>query len=244
MDTSLGHSSSGLDFESGLTSLLFPVEGSLVGLKDGALRSDLKLITEELSLVVLEPLAFHVSGHDAVLDALESSTESLSWAGLAHTTIEELRGVQVVLGRRVRDILLEEFLLSQFEGWVVLQALRNGLHWVLFGTTTGLLKFSVGELGYFTVIFDSVEIGIGLHHCFLLVLRDLTETSSNGVCRASHSHGCCSRLLEGRSRKLSMSVFFLSNTVWVVRVCKLAPAWHLVITGKGVSLAGSLGSLQ
>jgi len=242
--TSLGHSASSLDFESGLTSLLSSVEGSLVSLIDGALRSDLNLITEEFSLVVLVPLAFHVGGHDAVLDGLESTTESFGWVGLAHTAIEELRGVEVVLGRRVRDLFLKEFLLCQFKGWVVLQVLGNGLHGVLLGTTTGLLKFSVGELGYFTVLLDAVEIGIRLHHCLLLVLRDRTETSSDGVCRAGHSHGCSSRLLEGRSRQLSMSVLFLSNTVRVVSVLKLAPAWHLVIADKGVTRAGSLGSLQ
>jgi len=99
--TSLSHSYGGLDFESCITSLISSVEGSLVGLKDGTLRSDFKLITEELCLVVLVPLAFHVSGHDAVLDGLESTTESFGWIGLFHATIEELRGVEVVLGRRV-----------------------------------------------------------------------------------------------------------------------------------------------
>lgn len=117
---------SSLDFKP--VRLVISEEGVLVGLKDRSLRPKLHLFAEELCLVGLEPLAFHVGWNDSILHLLEGVSEGLAWfqlVSLTRASAKEFSSREVVLRRGVRNVVLEEMLLMEFEGWIVLHLLRN-----------------------------------------------------------------------------------------------------------------------
>ena len=59
------------------------------------------------------------------------------------------------------------------EGWVVAYLLGYILERILYTTIgpTGLLKLAVLELFNFLIILTSIELGVGVHISFLLMLR-------------------------------------------------------------------------
>ena len=108
---------------------------------------------------------------------LELSTDSVfssDWSS-SITSIEELASGSIVLTCGVRHFILEELLLSKLEGRVIAYFLRHILERILRGTIgpAGLLKLAVLELFNLLIILTSVELSIGVHVLFLLVLRNV-----------------------------------------------------------------------
>ena len=144
-----------------------------IGLIGGALRPDLGLLAEEGRIVLLEALALHVGGHDTLLHALEPITDRVSWVQLALvTSVEEFTGVGLILGGCITHFILEELFLRCLEGWIVTYVLRHGGHGILSLTllAASLLKLCVTQLLNFCIFFDTIELGIRLHHWLLLML--------------------------------------------------------------------------
>ena len=61
------------------------------------------------------------------------------------------------------------------EGWVIAYLLGYILERILYATIgpTGLLKLAVLELFNFLIILTSIELGVGVHISFLLMLRNV-----------------------------------------------------------------------
>ena len=91
------------------------------------------------------------------------------------TSIKELASSSVVLTCCVRHFILEELLLSKLEGWICADFRGHILERILYATVgpAGLLKLAVLELFNLLIILTAVELGIGFHVLFLLVLGDV-----------------------------------------------------------------------
>lgn len=123
-------------------------------------------------------LSVHVRRFYVALHVLEFVANGvLNCNFLSSLTVpEEFLGVKLVLRGRVGHLVLEEALLSKFEGRVVPLFCRNRvLSFSLF--TTGLLQLAIAELLNIRFPFDSVEFRIRLHHRRLLVLRNRLESA-------------------------------------------------------------------
>ena len=94
---SLSHARVSCDFEA--TCLLFTTEEDrLVGLEGRTLGSNLGILSIEGCVILLEALAFHISGNDTILNTLEVVADCVLCGNFALiTTIEELTGVLIVL---------------------------------------------------------------------------------------------------------------------------------------------------
>ena len=160
------------DFEASVR-LFTTEENCSVGLVCGALRSDLGILAEESRVVLLEALALHVGGDDAILHTLESVTNRVSCVQLALvSTVEEPASVGLILRSRITHFILEELLLCRLECRILTHVLGHAGHGV-FGLAllaARLLKLRVAQLCDFGVFFAAVELSIGFHHRLLLVL--------------------------------------------------------------------------
>ena len=168
--------SCGLDLDATLR-FIATKEDSLVGREGRASRSYFGILAKESSLISSVTFSLHVGWDDAVLHILELSTDSVfssDWS-CSTTSIEELASSSIELTCRVRHIILEELLLGKFEGWVIAYFLGHFCERILHATLgpTCLLELAVLELFNFLIILTSVELGVGVHILFLLVLRDV-----------------------------------------------------------------------
>ena len=164
----------GLDLDATLR-FISTKEDSLVGHEGRASRSYFGLLAEEPGLVSTVTFSFHIGRNDAVLHILELSTDSvfsIDWS-CSTTSIKELARSSVVLTCCVRHIILEELLLGMLESWVIAYLLGYILKRILYATIgpTRLLKLAVLELFNFFIILTSIELGVGIHISFLLMLR-------------------------------------------------------------------------
>lgn len=168
----MSHTCLGIDFKAS-TGFLSTEEDSCVGLISGALGSNLDILTKEGGVVTLITLALHIRGNNAILNALEPVSDSVSSVKLALiSSIEELTGIQLVLRSRVTNLILEELLLSLFEFRVITNGLRHVSHGVLCLAlpSARLLELGIAQLVHLFVILAAIELGIGLHHWLLFVL--------------------------------------------------------------------------
>ena len=154
--------SSRSDFEASVW-LFTSEENCSVGLVCGALRPDLGILAEEGRVVLLEALALHVGGDDAILHTLESVTNRVSWVQLALvSTVEELASVGLILRSRITHFILEELLLCRLECRVLTHVLRHASHGI-FGLAllaARLLQLRVAQLCDFGIFLAAVELSI------------------------------------------------------------------------------------
>ena len=152
-------------------------EDSLVSHEGGAGRSYFGIFTKEPGLISFVTLSLHIGGNNAVMHILELSSDSVfssDWSS-SITSIEELASGSIVLTCCVRHFILEELLLGKLEGRVIAYFLGHILERILCGTIgpAGLLKLAVLELFNLLIILTSVELGVGVHVLFLLVLGNV-----------------------------------------------------------------------
>ena len=179
-----------LDFKSCL-SFILTVERLFVGHKDRSSWANLSLVTIELSLVTLVTFTIHVCWHNAVLDSLELVSDSVSRIKFSLVaSVEEFTRSCIVLRCSIRNFILEELFLSQFECRVILDIFVNLSERVLGATllSWGLVKLIVAELANLGIILSTIEGCIRLHHSFLLVLGQVWKTTCNVILSLSDSH--------------------------------------------------------
>ena len=137
------------------------------------MRPDLGFLSKEGRVVLLEALALHVGRDDALLHSLEPFTDSVSWVQFALvSSIEELTSIRLVLRSCITHFILEELFLRCLESRIVSHVLWHGGHGILSLTllAAGLLELCVAQLLNFCIFFDTIELGIRLHHWLLLML--------------------------------------------------------------------------
>ena len=101
-------------------------EDSLIGHEGRAGRSYFSLLAKEPCLISTVTLSLHIGWNDPVLHILELFTEGVfSSDSTLITAIEELASSRVVLTCCVRHLILEKFLLSKLEAWVIADLLGH-----------------------------------------------------------------------------------------------------------------------
>ena len=107
------------------------IECGLVGLEGRASRLHFHIFTIEFRCITIITLAIHLRGNDAILHSLESITNCILGIKLTlGTTVKEFTSIEIILGGSVRDLILEEFLLSLLECRIVFKSFRNVAHGV------------------------------------------------------------------------------------------------------------------